>query len=486
MVPGISKYRLNSNAGVMALALTSILMAWMAARYEYSLIPLIIAGAAAVAFTVLATLKNPFQGLLINLAICFFIFIPQRVLGLPYSIALIWEIHLVICFFAAMLSMKGSRLQAGNIGFFRNPITVMMIVYFLYIILQYFNPNVPNSQGWLYFMRRALSFVFIFFSAYYILDDLYKIKRFLQLMVGLIFLATAYAYWQQMIGLPSWDENYINQSSIVYNLHVQWGLFRKFSFLDVVTFPMIANVAALILVIFALFEKRKTRLWLYLVAALIMLVGATFSGTRSASYIFPAGLLLYTVVNISKPKTILIYAGVIAAIFLVINLPIHRFNTLNRFRSSFTSDDASLEVRNINRARIQPYIYEHPIGGGLMSTGAGGEKYYPSHPLAKFPPDSGLLASALEKGWIGLAIDLLFYLLIMIEGTRGYFRTQNETHKKYYLALTCGIFSLVLAEYAQVVIPQIPICTFFMSTAAIIVRLRQLDKQPETLLIKSK
>lgn len=183
----------------------------------------------------------------------------------------------------------------------------------------------------------------------------------------------------------------------------------------------------------------------------------------------------------------MIYGTVIAVIVLLVSLPIHRFNTLNRFRSSFTASDPSLEVRNINRERIQPYIYAHPFGGGLLTTGANGERLHPYHPLAKFPPDSGLLATALEKGWVGLVLDMLLFLVIMIEGTRGYFRTGNEAFKKYYLAMTCGIFSLILGEYAQIVIFQIPVCMFFLPAAAIIIRLRQLDKSTaETLLIKQK
>jgi hypothetical protein len=53
--------------------------------------------------------------------------------------------------------------------------------------------------------------------------------------------------------------------------------------------------------------------------------------------------------------------------------------------------------------------------------------------------------------------------------------------------MTCGIFSLVLGEYAQIVIFQIPVCMFLLPAAAIIIRLRQIDKQnPDTLLIKQK
>ncbi len=487
MVTGISKYKLNSGLGLSVLAVISLLMAWMAARYEFSMVPLVVAGVAASIFTVAATLINPSHGLLLNLAISFLVYLPQRVLGLTYSLASIWEIHLVICFFAALFSLKGADIKNDNRAFFRNPITVFIIIYFLYILLQYFNPNVPTKMGWILFTRRAVAFMFIYFTAYYILDDFNKIRRFFKVFIIMVAIATAYGYWQQTFGLPPWDFAHLNQSPLMYNLHVQWGLIRKFSFLDVVTYPMIVNVGALILVIFALFEKRQTRLLLYIVAAAILLVGASFSGTRSASYIFPAGLLLYSVTNINKPRTILIYSAVIAIIFMLVTLPVYRFNTLNRFRSSFTVDDASLEVRNANRERIQPYIYAHPFGGGLLSTGANGEKLFPDHPLAKFPPDSGLLATALEKGWIGLVLDMLLFLVIMIEGTKGYFRTGNEAFKKYYLAMTCGIFSLVLGEYAQIVIFQIPVCMFFLPAAAIIIRLRQIDKKtPETLLIKQK
>jgi hypothetical protein len=140
-----------------------------------------------------------------------------------------------------------------------------------------------------------------------------------------------------------------------------------------------------------------------------------------------------------------------------------------------------LQVRDINRARIQPYIWSHPFGGGLLTTGANGERMYPDHPLAGFPPDSGLLATALEKGWVGLALDMLLFLIIMIEGVKGYFRTTQEQFRKYYLAITCGVFSLVIGEYAQIVIFQIPICVFFLSAGAIIIRLKLLEKKPATL-----
>lgn len=480
------KNRFSSATGLILMALIATGMAWLSAQYQYSLVPVMLAGSLAGIFVMSATFISPYHGLLINLIISFFIFLPQRVLSLPYSLAIIWEIHLLICFLAILIHTKGERMQEVNKALFRNPITWFVIVYLVYMASEILNPNVPDAVGYLYTLRRTIVYVLSFFTSYYILDSVRKMNGYFKALIVLITLATSYAYYQQTFGFLPFEIAYINQSPEFYNLLYQWGIMRKFSFLDVVTYPMLSNLAALILVLFAFHEKKASKLILYIAVAVFLVIGSTFSGTRSSSYIVPLGLLLYSVINIRQPKTFLIYLGVLLAIFITINLPVYRFNTLNRYRSAFSGEDASLDIRNINRARIQPYIHEHAFGGGLATAGATGEILYPGHPLAGFAADSGLLLSAVEKGWLGLAFDMLLYLMILVQGAKGYFRTQNDASKKYYLAITCGLFSLILVEYAQVVILQIPLCMFFFPGAAMIIRLRYLDQLPATLSIKTK
>jgi hypothetical protein len=482
----LTKNSFSSATTLVVLALVSIMIGWLSAQYQYNLIPLMIVGSLAGLFILMATFISPYHGLLINLIVSFFIFLPQRILGLQYSLAIIWEIHLLVCILSALMHSKGVRMQGVNKALFSNPITWFVIIFLLYNTAEILNPNVPDSVGYLYILRRTIVYVVSFFAAYYILDSIKKMNGFFKVLLVLITLATLYAYKQQAFGFLPFEIAYINQSPEFYNLLYQWGIMRKFSFLDVVTYPMLSNLAALILILFSFFEKKKSTVVLYMAAAVLLVIGSTFSGTRSSSYIVPLGLLLYAVINIRKPKTIMVYLGVLLAIFITINLPIHRFNTLNRYRSAFSGEDASLDIRNLNRARIQPYIHEHPFGGGLATAGGIGEILYPGHPLAGFAADSGLLLSAVEKGWVGLAFDMLLYLMILVQGTKGYFRTQNDASKKYYLAITCGLFSLILVEYAQVVILQIPLCMFFFPGAAMIIRLRYLDQLPATLSIKTK
>lgn len=458
----------------------ALLTGWMSSQYSFSMVPMIIAGILGSLVLIVVTFQDPFQGFLLNLIVSFFLFLPQRIMHLSFSLAALWEAQVILCFFAVLVRNKG-KYKTDRL-FWKNPVTWLVLIYLLFIILEAANPNVPDRRGWLFSFRRTVPFTFTFLSAYFILDRLERISQYFRALIILIFLATAYAYYQQFVGLPSFDLDYLYQPGFYERMYV-WGVLRKFSFLDVVTFPILANIGALILIIFIFFESRPWRVIGYLLLTVFMLVGSVFAGTRSANFLVPAGLLLYSVVNIRKPRAILFYAGLIAAIFILISLPIYRFTELNRFRSAFQGGDASLEVRNINRMFIQPYIHEHPIGGGSGSAGLAGGELYPNHPLADFPPDSGHLLSALEKGWIGFGLDMLLYLFILTEGIKGLFRTSRREHKKYYMAIICSVFSLVVAEYAQIVVTQIPICGVFFSFAAITVRLRQIDSTPETLSI---
>jgi putative inorganic carbon (hco3(-)) transporter len=71
----------------------------------------------------------------------------------------------------------------------------------------------------------------------------------------------------------------------------------------------------------------------------------------------------------------------------VVFTPFFKGKTVERLRSAFElKENASLNVRDVNRKLIQPYIYAHPIGGGLATSGKPGEAYNPDHRLAGFPP----------------------------------------------------------------------------------------------------
>lgn len=151
--------------------------------------------------------------------------------------------------------------------------------------------------------------------------------------------------------------------------------------------------------------------------------------------------------------------------------PIYSNPTLNRVRSAFDLDsEASLNVRDVNRKSVQPYMHVHPFGGGLGTTGGSGVKYNPGHFLAGFATDSGYLQTSTELGWVGLILLLFQYFLIFKEGLNIYFNTDKKEIKLLISGCLVCIFTFVVAQYAQVAIGQFPDSFLFYGAAAIILK----------------
>ena len=160
------------------------------------------------------------------------------------------------------------------------------------------------------------------------------------------------------------------------------------------------------------------------------------------------------------------------AFLMVLFAPINSSPTLNRVRSSFAGrNDASYNLREVNRSMIQPYIYGHPFGGGLGTTGMTGLDINPGHPLAGFQTDNGYLQSALEIGWLGLIIILIQFFIILKTCIRGYFNCTNENAKTIYAACICCILTFYVANLAQPAIGQLNEVLIYYPVISILLRL---------------
>ena len=152
--------------------------------------------------------------------------------------------------------------------------------------------------------------------------------------------------------------------------------------------------------------------------------------------------------------------------------------TLYRFQSAFKpSDDPSFNVRKANQKRIQPYIWSHPIGGGLGATGAWGVRFAPNSFLASFPPDSGYVRVAVELGWIGLFIFCLLVFTILKIGITNYYLIKDPELKTYCLAMVLVVFAYNIGNYPQEALVQFPSNIYFYLVAALMIITLRLDKQ---------
>jgi hypothetical protein len=189
-----------------------------------------------------------------------------------------------------------------------------------------------------------------------------------------------------------------------------------------------------------------------------------------------AGVAFYVVMTLYEKRT-MVFAGVFAMMMVFIMVvPIYDNVIINRIRSTFEgSKDPSAYVRDVNRKSVQPYIYRHPIGGGLNTAGMAGEMYNPGHPLAAIPPDSGYMKILMEMGPIGLALSLIFYFVILRTGIYHFYRVSRPEIKAVYVACLVSVFSLMVAQFSQGAIGQYPSILFMLSALAIFLKLHWYD-----------
>ena len=208
----------------------------------------------------------------------------------------------------------------------------------------------------------------------------------------------------------------------------------------------------------------RTRL-LAIASALIMMVAMSFSGTRTAYGVVPLGIMFYFLMTINSPR--MIVAGIVCA-FIALGLYFGPFYgpTMNRIRSTFNSEDASMSFRDVKRFRLQEHVMSHPVGSGLGRANAIAEQL-----TVTADTDNGFLRTAVDKGIPGLAIQFALYFTVMFVGIRGFFEARDEKIKSLYAAFLAGLFGMVIANFYQDVVDQKPLNVLIISVFAIILRM---------------
>ena len=453
----------------------SILVAYLFSSGYSSFALLLLAGSIG-AFVSWMCLVKTYYAFYVLIFIAFFAFLPDRLLGtnLPVSTAI--EV-LLLLHFVGTLIQYGIR-EKGNL--IKTPVSVILIVFFFFLLAQFFNPESGANGGWLFFMRRYTGFMLIYIIAYRIIKTRERVKTYIHFWIFMALGAALYGCYQQVFGLMPFEMKALLSKPEEYGLYMQGGLLRKFSFLsDPVTFGVLCGSMAIITLVFALRSDNKKKRNRFYFFTFIFALGMSFSGTRTTNVMIPAGVALYSLMTISNKKTLLLVFSFILLVLFILYAPVEN-PVLERIRSTFyAGDDASYNVRDINRRYIQPYILQHPIGGGLMTTGTPGLQRNPTHPLAGFPPDSGFLLSALEIGWLGYLLYIVMNFLIIYQGIHYYFLVKDKELKTYIIALVCAVFPIIITQYSQVTIGQMPTVIFIYSLMSLFTRIKELDEVPE-------
>lgn len=415
-------------------------------------------------------------GLYVLVWYSYFLFLIGRLLPvrLPVGIGLeVLEIALLI----GVLFVEFKR-EKVDWSPFNNPITYIFLVLEVYNVLQFFNPNATSLAGWFVSTRGIVFDLISYFIIVKVFSSLAIIKKFTKLWLFLSLLAALYAGYQEIFGYSDFEWRDIYSTPGAIDLIDNWGILRKFSFLaDVASFGILMAISGVFCSVLALGPYRASIRLALVISALIMFVGMSFSGTRTATVIVPMGFLMYAIMNINKMSTLIMVLVFIMGMLVVLFGPFHG-GIITRIRTAFEpGKDASMNVREYNRKRIQPYIHSHPIGGGVNTTDIEGERLSPGHPLAGFATDNGYLKTALTIGWIGLIILMTFYFMIIVTGIRNFYRAKDPEIKSLYAAYICFFFALLIANYPQKAMGQKPTALILFAIYTIMPNMIRFDKQ---------
>lgn len=471
--------KLNNWLGGLLLVGIACIFAWILA--SDLLVGIVIFAALITLVISMVCFVNVVAGFYTMLFVGFFIcFINAALFKGNLPVGVVFDGLVFINFMGLLVSRKDFRQQWK--AFVKHPVIILMILSFFYGLLEMFNPNTMGaSSSNILGVRKFLEYILILFTAYVLLYSYERIRQYTFVLLILCTISALYGCVQEWHGLFPWEMQAIMADPLAYALLFSGGEFRKFGTLpDPAAFGIVMAVCALFFIILAIYEKNARIRFLFFFCVIFMILGMSYSGTRTAYAVILAGIVFFILFNIDKPA-IQKFGVVMAFIFLALMYgPFSGNSTIRRFRTTFEgTKDESYKVRMINRAFIKPYIQHHPIGGGMGTTGLSGAIEHPGNPLANFMPDGAYVTRAAETGWIGLLINCVIYFVILKTGIQAYFRVKDKRIKVYYAAGVSCIFAFYVGDYAQLAVGEPPDVGIYFAIIAMILKQPDYDKNPE-------
>jgi putative inorganic carbon (hco3(-)) transporter len=398
----------------------------------------------------------------------------NRMSGQPIQFGVILDAIAALTFGIMLFTDRGKKDWSA----LKSPVTYLYVAIVIYQLLQVFNPNATSFVGWLVAFRANTSFL-LFFAFFHLFLSIEEVKKFTILWIVLGTIVGLYGIWQEYIGLSQAELNWVYSNPGRTDLLVIWGHMRKFSLLsDPSAFGLFMAFTSLAAFILALGPYNNLLRLLLGGCGTIMLISMSYSGTRTAIAMVAIGVAFYILVTLRNRKTfiVMIFAGL--GCLAILFGPFYG-GTMTRIRSTLNpSKDASMNVRDKKRVRLQSYVRTHPFGGGLNTTGMNGLKYSPGHQLAEgWDPDSGYLLTALELGWIGLIIGMAFFLAVIFTGINNYFSINDPLLKNLNLTYLVPFMALSVAHFTQDAMFQKPVYLVIIATYAVVLTIPTFEKR---------
>lgn len=264
--------------------------------------------------------------------------------------------------------------------------------------------------------------------------------------------------------------------------HIVNGIVRYFgTFSDAANFGIHMACASVSFFVIAITNRvRKHKIFFGTVGFLT--TWAMFqSGTRTAIFCMIAGFMVFLI--LSKSAKIIVPVAIVFSLFLGMLMFTNigqGNNQIRRMRSAFNPEDASANVRDINKAAISKYMKDAPWGIGIGIFERDIPAWNKFKIVSQIPPDSEYVFIWVRTGWIGVSWFAICNLIILLGACSVvFFKIRNRSLMGMGAAWCASFAALHLGGYANQILMQFPNIIVFYGGLSTVFLMPSIEKEFE-------
>ena len=416
--------------------------------------------------------RNPILGFYTAIGFDFVLLgLARYVSNIPVGIAL--DAILILVFIALIFNRFYQRVDWSPA---KKDVTLLAIIWLGYSVFELLNPEARSSAAW-FSSRGAFSYMVMGIPLTLLLVDSNKKLDTFFLLWGIFSLLVSLKGVEQLFfGVDRWEQAWLDEGN--YKTHILFGKLRIFSFLsDAGQFGANQGYSAVVAFIVSEAQKDKRKKLFFLIVAIFALWGMMISGTRGAISIPLAGFATYSFLR--KNIRVMFFGFLVLVgvfIFFKYTTLLQNNQQIRRMRTAFDPNDASLQVRIENQRRLSTYLASRPFGGGIGHGGVKAQRFLPNAYLSQVATDSGYVLVWVEMGIVGLMLFLFILFYVVIKSSyRVMFRIRDPMLRLKMAALTSGMVGVMLANYGNAVLTQMPTSLLIYISMALLMNSEQFD-----------
>ena len=301
----------------------------------------------------------------------------------------------------------------------------------------------------------SMQILYAFVVTTLFIDTPKKIMTLLFIWAVFIVFAAIWLWKQKNIGLTEAESRFLWSSPA----HIMGGKIRYFScFTDAANFGIHTAVAsAAFLIIAATMKVTRIRIFFAIVGCIG--IWAFFgSGTRTAIFCFIATIMVFIVLCKNKKLILSVSAVFLVFLYILIFTNIGDSNqNIRRMRTAFDKEDASLGVREQNKATLRKYMVDAPWGVGIGLENGDVPPFNKFKLITQVPPDSEYVYIWVRTGVVGLTVFCIINAVMFLGACWiVFFRLKHPSIRGVGIAYTAAFIGMHLSGDANQILLQYP------------------------------